>query len=160
MTRLLAYGAAGLVSYSRVKANQHFPSDVLVGALIGEFSAYTVYRRHHDPELGGENWVSWSSKARDLFSDPAPGNRGSPYVPLDSWIYPAFDRLAGMGVVESGFAGMRPWTRSECARLINEAGERVGVTDSPAGAIFRLLAQEFAPELDSESTGPQVRMES
>ena len=87
MTKLLAYGAAGLVSYSRVRAEQHFPSDVLIGALIGEFSAYTVYRRHHDPELGGENWVSWSAKAHDLFRDPAPGNRGSPYVPLDSWIY-------------------------------------------------------------------------
>lgn len=160
MTKLLAYGAAGLVSYSRVRAEQHFPSDVLIGALIGEFSAYTVYRRHHDPELGGENWVSWSAKARDLFRDPAPGNSGSPYVPLDSWIYPAFDRLAGMGVVDSGFAGMRPWTRSECARLVSEAGERVAVTGSPAGSIYRLLAKEFALELDSESTGPQARMES
>jgi hypothetical protein len=160
MTKLLAYGAAGLVSYSRVRAGQHFPSDVLVGALIGEFSAYTVYRRHHDPELGGEEWVSWSTKARELFHDPLPGNRGSPYVPLDSWIYPAFDRLAGLGVVESGFAGMRPWTRSECARLVSEAGERVAVMDSPAGAIYRLLAKEFTPELDSESTGPQARVDS
>jgi capsule assembly protein Wzi/PAP2 superfamily protein len=165
LTKLLAYGAAGLVSYSRVKANQHFPSDVLAGALIGEFSAYTVYRRHHDPELGGDNWVSWSSRARDLFNDPAPGNRGSPYVPLDSWVYPALDRLAGWGLVDSGFAGMRPWTRRECARLVSEAGDRIAIVDSPPGQIYRQLAKEFSPELALETgpstgAGPVARVES
>src|SRR5208337_1586158 len=50
LTKILAYGAAGMISYSRVRAQQHFPSDALVGALIGELPAYTVYQRHHDPE--------------------------------------------------------------------------------------------------------------
>ena len=160
LTKLLAYGAAGMVSYSRIRADQHFPSDVLVGALIGELSAYTVYKRHHDPELGGDEWESWSSKARRMFADPSPGYRGSPYVPLDSWIYPALDRLAGMGVIDSGFAAMRPWTRRECARQISEAGERIALTDSPAGEIYRQLETEFTPELDPDSTEPQARFES
>jgi membrane-associated phospholipid phosphatase len=160
LTKILAYGAAGLVSYSRVKAGQHFPSDVLVGALIGELSAYTVYKRHHDPELGGDVWESWSSKAHQMFSDPSPGYRGSPYVPLDSWIYPALDRLAGMGLIDSGFAAMRPWTRIECARLVGEAGERIAGTDSPVEGIYRQLETEFAPELDPDSTEPQARLES
>lgn len=30
-----------------------------------------------------------------------PKNMGSPYVPLDSWIYPALDRLASMGFVNT-----------------------------------------------------------
>jgi hypothetical protein len=160
LTKLLAYGAAGLVSYSRVRARQHFPSDVLLGALIGELSAYTVYKRHHDPELGGDEWESWSSKTRRMFVDPSPGYRGSPYVPLDSWVYPAFDRLAGMAVIDSGFAGMRPWTRQECARLVSEAGDRVALTDSVAGEIYRQLEAEFAPELDTDSTDPVIRVES
>jgi Capsule assembly protein Wzi/PAP2 superfamily len=159
-TKLLAYGAAGLISYSRVRSRQHFPSDVLVGSLIGELSAYTVYRRHHDSELGGDAWESWSSKARRMFADPSPGYRGSPYVPLDSWIYPALDRLAGMGAIDSGFAGMRPWTRLECARLVSEAGDRVALTDSQAGEVYRELEAEFAPELDADSTEPQARLES
>src|SRR5260370_976138 len=104
---------AGLVTYSRVRAQQHFSSDVLVGSLIGELSAYTVYKRHHDSELGGDEWESWSSKAHRMFTDPSPGFRGSPYVPLDSWIYPALERLTGMGVIDSGFAAMRPWTSGE-----------------------------------------------
>jgi len=159
LTKLLAYGAAGLISYSRVRAGQHFPSDVLVGALIGELSAYTVYRRQHDPELGGDVWESWSSKTHRMFTDPSPGYRGSPYVPLDSWVYPALDRLVAMGLVDSAFAAMRPWTRLECARLLSEAGERVTV-DSPAAEIYRQLETEFAPELDTASTGPQARVES
>jgi Capsule assembly protein Wzi/PAP2 superfamily len=159
-TKILAYSIAGLVSYSRVRAQQHFSSDILVGSLIGELSAYTVYRRHHDPELGGEEWESLSSKARRMFADPSPGYRGSPYVPLDSWIYPALGRLAGMGLVDSGFSAMRPWTRLECARLVGEAGERIALTDSPAGEIYRQLEAEFTPELDAASTEPQARLES
>jgi len=160
LTKILAYSAAGLVSYSRVRAQQHFSSDVLVGALIGELSAYTVYRRHHDPELGGDEWESMSSKARRMFMDPAPGYRGSPYVPLDSWIYPAFDRLAGMGLVDSAFVAMRPWTRRECARLVAEAGDRISLSDSPAGDIYRQLKAEFTPELDPASGEPEARLES
>jgi hypothetical protein len=160
LTKILAYSVAGLVSYSRVRAQQHFSSDVLVGSLIGELSAFTVYKRHHDPELGGDEWESWSAKARQMFADPSPGYRGSPYVPLDSWIYPALDRLAGMGLIDSGFAAMRPWTRLECARLVGEASERITLTDSPGGEIYRQLATEFAPELDPDSTEPQARLES
>jgi len=156
MSKLMAYGGAGLISFSRVKSGQHFPSDVLVGALIGELSAYTIYKRHHDPELGGDMWESWSSKAHRLFTDSPPGYLGSPYVPLDSWIYPALDRLTGLGLIDSGFAAMRPWTRRECARLVSEAGERV-VSDSPAGEIYRQLEAEFRPEQDPE---PQAHLES
>jgi hypothetical protein len=58
LTKILAYSVAGLVSYSRVRGQQHFSSDVLVGGLIGQLSAYTVYKRHHDPELGGDEWES------------------------------------------------------------------------------------------------------
>jgi hypothetical protein len=42
-------------------------------------------------------------------------------VPLDSWIYPAMDRLISKGFIRSAITGMRPWTRSECARLVREA---------------------------------------
>ena len=149
LTKILAYGAAGLISYSRVRAQQHFPSDVLVGALIGEFSAYTVYQRHHDPELGGEEWESWSSHARRMFEEPTRANMGSPYVPLDSWVYPAIERLMGLGLIDSGFLAHRPWTRWECARLIAEADDR--------GVRFRCGGQQdlrCVAERVPERTGP------
>lgn len=37
-----------------------------------------------------------------------PKNMGSPYVPLDSWIYPAFDRLIALGYIRSAIIGQRP----------------------------------------------------
>ena len=149
LTKLLAYGAASAVSFSRVKAEKHFPSDVLIGALLGELAAHEIYKKHHDVELGGDTWRD----PADLFyddGDSRPGSVGSPYVPLDSWIYPALDRLAAMGLVDSAFAGMRPWTRLECVRLLVEAGEHIeaGVGGAEAEDTYRTLESEFANEME------------
>src|SRR5207244_2251112 len=52
-TKIMAYGLASLVSVSRLKAHQHFPSDVLVGSVIGNLVAQDIYSRRHDFDLGG-----------------------------------------------------------------------------------------------------------
>jgi len=36
-----------------------------------------------------------------------PNNMGSPYVPIESWIYPAFDRLIALGSVLSAIVAQR-----------------------------------------------------
>src|SRR6266705_4512502 len=153
LTKFLAYGLASAVSYSRVRSRQHFPSDALIGSVLGDLVAQQIYRRHHDPELGGGEWRSIGEIVRGD-GERNPANQGSPYVSLDSWIYPALDRLAALGVIDSGFAGLRPWTRSECARLLSEAGEKIdeeGAGGAEAEKIFRLLATEFHDEVE----GPQ-----
>jgi hypothetical protein len=79
-------------------------------------------------------------------------NMGSPYVPLDSWVYPVFDRLAALGYLQTGFAGLRPWTRIECARLLSEAADLSGegdISDPEVTRLYRELSEEFAPELKS-----------
>src|SRR6202158_1762796 len=58
LTKLLVYGLAATVDFSRVRARQHFPSDVFVGSVIGNLVAQSIYSRHHDPEIGGDNWRS------------------------------------------------------------------------------------------------------
>src|SRR6266850_299928 len=149
--KVMAYGLASLVTVSRVKAHQHFPSDVVVGSVIGNLVAQNIYSRHHDPNLGGGEWSSWSAIAR-AFESAGPQNLGSPYVPLDSWIYPALDRLAGLGLIDSGFAGMRPWTRRECMRQLSEAEEKLaGEENNEAQKLIDVLQREFRPE--SEATG-------
>src|SRR5260370_17384189 len=84
-----------------------------------------------------------------------PVNMGSPYGPMDSWVYPAFDRLAAIGYVKSGMFGMRPWTRLECARLLNESEDHGTVDDSSSEAarINLELAKEFSGELREMSGG-------
>jgi hypothetical protein len=156
LTQLFAYGGATAISISRIKAKQHFPSDVLVGSVIGNLIAQSVYNRHHDPEVGGGEWRSISEIVRGD-GNSSTANLASSYVSLDSWIYPALERLAAMGLIDTGFAGMRPWTRNECARLLDEAAERIdeeGKGGLEAGKIYRLLQAEFRDELEGRnSTG-------
>ena len=87
-----------------------------------------------------------------------PANMASTYVPLDSWIYPAIDRLVALGYIQTDSAGLRPWTRMECARLLMEADERAAQYDSTtvSAAVYRSLTQEFAVELRREDGAPNT----
>jgi len=154
--KVMAYGLASLVTVSRVKAHQHFPSDVLVGSVIGNLVAQDIYSRHHDFELGGGEWRSISQIFRGD-GNSSLANQGSPYVPLDSWIYPALDRLIGMGMIDSGFTGVRPWTRSECARILTEATDRVDGGPTEAQRIYQLLETEFKEDLEGASSDAPFR---
>ena len=148
LTKILVYSLASMVDISRVRARQHFPSDVLVGSLIGNLIAQDIYTRHHDPELGGSEW---QPIGKIFHGEGNPENMGSPYVPLDSWIYPAFDRLAALGAVDSGFQGVRPWTRNECVRLLGEASDRVerkGIGGPEAENTYHLLEAEFREDME------------
>jgi Capsule assembly protein Wzi/PAP2 superfamily len=155
LPKLLAYGLATAVSVSRIRSRDHFPSDVLVGSGIGYLISQYVYSKHHDPELGGAEWRSVRQWVRDRTGTP--GNLGSPYVPLDSWIYPAMERLAALGLVDTGFAGMRPWTRLECLRLLNEAGEAssAGAENPEAAGLISALQRELHG--DAEEAGGDAR---
>jgi membrane-associated phospholipid phosphatase len=146
MTKFLAYGLASAVTLTRVTGQQHFASDALVGSVLGWYFGRQAYRAHHDPELGGATWGTFEETREE--ASPRPENMGSPYVPLDSWIYPAFDRLVALGYVDSVISGIRPWTRMECARLLEEAGERI----SPHGDGADLpLYDSLTAELKSET---------
>jgi hypothetical protein len=107
---------------------------------------------------GNSQTPSWS---KPVFEGD-PKNMGSPYVPLDSWIYPAFDRLASMGFVNTGFAGMRPWTRMACAQMVADAQEQPEPSDRLTGEVLDELAREFRQELEATDmpNNAQFRMES
>jgi capsule assembly protein Wzi/PAP2 superfamily protein len=164
LTKVMAYGLASLVDYSRVRARQHFPSDVFVGSIMGNLIAQNIYSRHRDPGVGGGEWRSISELFRGE-GNSSPANQGSPYVALDSWIYPALDRLAAMGLLDSGFAGMRPWTRRECERLLNEAQENLdgrGAENLVAADLLEALEREFRTGTESATSAQNaaVRLES
>jgi membrane-associated phospholipid phosphatase len=149
LTKLFAYGLAGAVSVSRVTGNQHFPSDVFVGGAMGWLTAQEMYHKHHDPNLGGEAWGGPSGNDGGEESKNPP-TLASPYVSLDSWIYPALERLVALNYIRTEFLGLRPWTRAECARLVEEAGEIVQEEESgttEANRIYGALEREFASEL-------------
>lgn len=72
--------------------------------------------------------------------------KSSSYVPLDSWIYSAIDRLTAMGYMPTGTASVRPLTRLECARLLAEAHSILDDEDSTAETLIAALDEELAYE--------------
>ncbi|HJT70740.1 MAG TPA: capsule assembly Wzi family protein [Terriglobales bacterium] len=156
LTQVAAYGLATTVSAMRVTAKQHFPSDVIIGSLLGWYFGHEVFRAHHDPALGG----SWGNYFEPSYEPKQrnPKNMGSPYVPPDSWVYPLFDRLAALGIVKTAYLGIRPWTRMECARLLEEAGEQIESLDTgnEAAHIYRELSEEFNGELSRLNGAPNL----
>jgi hypothetical protein len=151
LTSIFAYGLATGVSVARVSGRDHFPSDVVVGSAMGWLIGRQVFKAHHETEVPA---ASYGNFIRDPHAEGADTpERGSPYVPIDSWVYPAFERLAAMGVVNDGIAGLRPWTRKECARLVEEVSGEVDENNpDEAFRLYTALAREFATELDGKET--------
>jgi membrane-associated phospholipid phosphatase len=158
LTKVAAYGLAALITTTRVTSRQHFASDALIGSALGWYFGREVFRAHHDPQLGGSAWgnyfePSYEPAARD------PRNMGSPYVPPDSWVYPLFDRLVALGVVKTAYLGIRPWTRMECARLVDEVGDEIVGTENKndeATHIYGALSEEFDGEVARLNGAPNL----
>jgi membrane-associated phospholipid phosphatase len=187
LTRTAVYGLATGVSVSRVLAEQHFPSDVLVGSAAGWLIGHYVYRAHHNYTLNPfdnppnqPNPITPHPPATpqpntpplniqpnpDLFLNPTanrpaqplgddvdPDTIGSTNVPMDSWIYPALERLAAMGFIPGQSSAIRPWTRQECLRQLRLAEDQNDLKDAYSPGLLaeaqRLMA-DLKAELESE----------
>jgi hypothetical protein len=78
---------------------------------------------------------------------------GSPYIPVDSWIYPAVMRLYSLGYVDSAFLNLRPWTRASLSNMLEETEERLEDADGEPGeneaeGIFDSLKRELRKDAD------------
>lgn len=75
--------------------------------------------------------------------------------PLDSWVYPALDKLSALGLVDSSLPGTRPFTRYEVARQVREAAAASPSESAPVvvNELLRQLQDELAPELTADSVG-------
>ena len=136
LTQILAYGTAAAVSIARVTGRQHFPADVVVGGALGWFVGHEIYNKRHDPALENPPYGSFMRDPKQP-NEFDPDKLGSTFVPLDSWIYPALERLASLGYITGQFTGVRPWTRRECIRELDEA---------------EYMAQDLPPDSDVART--------
>lgn len=158
LSRTAFYGTATAVSVSRVLAEKHFPSDVLVGSASGWLIGHYVYRRHHDFSLNpfdatpmpGEYGAPRkqlapasvnnaphyppdpiANRPPPLFDEGTdPDTIGSTNEPMDSWVYPTLERLAALGFIPGQSVSIRPWTRQECLRQLNIAEDLASTTDN------------------------------
>lgn len=87
---------------------------------------------------------------------PAGCNSGtvdSPYIPVDSWIYPAISRLYAMGYASDVYLGMRPWTRASVRHMIEETNAGISDADTygddtadEARGLLKAITQELAQD--------------
>lgn len=98
-----------------------------------------------------------------------PESLDSPYIPVDSWIYPAVMRLYGLGYVDTVYLGMRPWTRSSLEHMIEEVGARIEdaqdyaePTTAEAQQIYEAIDRDLHPDMSGPCGVLQghVRIES
>jgi len=161
LTKMLAYGGASAISLARVTGKEHFPSDVFVGGTLGYLIGEQVYRAHHDRDLDGADYGTFTKEPRRVFLNSA----GSTYVELDSWIYPAVERLAALGFIRTPFVGIRPWTRTAVAQMVAQADYEVAdvsLLPPQEASLFSALKSEFSQELGlvEGSVNESIRVES
>jgi len=68
----------------------------------------------------------------------------STYVELDSWVYPAIERLAAQGVVPYEFLGLRPWTRRAIYQMLEHATQGTESSEALVQAVKKELFREVA----------------
>jgi hypothetical protein len=162
LSQTLAYGGATAISLARVTGGQHFPSDIFVGGTLGYLIGRHVYRAHHDTDLDLGSYGNFIREARPVTVNGA----GSTYVELDSWVYPALERLIALGAIHRPFLGLRPWTRSAIGEMLAEA--KPVFEDNPDEnsrilALYTALKTEFSPEIELAEEGSinqSIRLES
>ncbi len=102
--------------------------------------------------------------ALDSGPDSDTDTQGSTYVPLDSWIYPALDRLHALGYVDSAYLGLRPWTRLSIAHMLQLSADQIesDAQNDEARGIYSAVLKEVKPDLDRTTTlrHPGTELES
>lgn len=86
-----------------------------------------------------------------------PSTLDSPYIPVDSWVYPAVMRLYSLGFLDTVYLGMRPWTRSSVERMLEEAGARIEDAQdyvNPSANEAQSIYDALTYELRSDVSGP------
>jgi hypothetical protein len=68
---------------------------------------------------------------------------------MDSWMYPALDRLHGMGYLNTAFLGLKPWTRLSIAHMLEDSADEIQTSsDDEARELFLAVRKEVQPDID------------
>ena len=84
-----------------------------------------------------------------------PSKMDSPYIPVDSWVYPAVWRLYALGFVDTVYLGMRPYTRASLDHMLEDAAAHIQDADpGPATDEAEAIYESLMHELHSDVQGP------
>lgn len=167
-TRTAVYGAAAGISVSRVLADQHFPSDVLVGSAVGWLVGHYVYRTHHNFSLNPFNSpslpddygtsppISSSASTKQSALPPKRNEIHLPPDPIPNRLLRPFD--PDLDTIGSTNVPMDSWVYPVLERLSSMGlipGQSVSIRPWTRTECLRQLnvAEELADREDSYSPG-------
>jgi Capsule assembly protein Wzi len=96
----------------------------------------------------GQMGAGSNQKAKSATVKSSAGPMGSTYVPVDSWMYPALDRLQALGYIDFAYRGLRPWTRMSITHMLDQTEDAIDAApgDEEAREIYLALREELNPE--------------
>jgi hypothetical protein len=113
----------------------------------------------HSPAQGPETPDPLSpASSQTNPDDHASKDAGSTYVELDSWVYPAIERLEAQGVIRYTFMGLRPWTRRAIDQMLEDASRGSQSSEKLVQAIKEELFRGVA--LGSDQLGKDIFIEN
>ena len=108
-----------------------------------------------------------ASTNEDTMADCEGSATGSPFIPVDRWIYPAVWRLYALGFLDHAFLGMRPWTRASLKHMLQGTDSNIEVADDgplkdEAKQIYQALLLELGTGSSAACAGRagEMRLES
>jgi hypothetical protein len=104
-------------------------------------------------------------KSSSLALDCESSVMSSPYIPVDSWIYPAVMRLYAMGYASNVYLGMRPWTRASVSHMLEGTSAQIQDADmygdstvGEARALYAALERELHPDRQGPCRADQGKL--
>lgn len=138
-----------------------------VSLRVGRLKSFAVFLLVGAIVLTGKYVGAQPNSASKIVSNCYDSAIGSPFIPVDSWVYPAVWRLYGLGVLDHVFLGIRPWTRTSLAHMLADTGGKIeDVGAGPLKDEARQIFDALTHELNRDSNAPcfgnavAVRLES
>ena len=136
---------------------------LLCAPLLTILFATTGFLRAQDSTAPVETSTSSSQQASAPARVCHPALLGSPFIPVDSWIYPAMWRLYSLGYADTVYLGMRPWTRTSVERMLEGTAEQIESDDtdgSSAANEAQGIYEAVSRQLQTDFEGPCGEHES
>jgi hypothetical protein len=122
---------------------------ILLGVILLEIVSMCAAEQPAAPASSGQSQRHSSPVATVC----EPSAQGSPYIPVDSWVYPAVLRLYSLDYVDAVYLDMRPWTRASLGHLLDDIEAQIeeantyGVsTAGEAQDLYEALRRELQPD--------------
>lgn len=138
---------------SLVKRVSVAPAFLCAGTLAGALLAASVLMA--EPPVAPAGTAQAGGSANSPAPVCEPDSLGSPYIPVDSWVYPAVMRLYSLGFVGDIYLGIRPWTRASLLHVLE--GTETNIQDangSPAAEEAEGIYEDLMHFMEADIQGP------